>query len=332
MERMTGRSVALLALLAIAAFAAPSLAESTTLRLIARIAILGLLALSVNLALGVTGLPTLAGGLFFGVGGYCVALASLHLNYDAVPMLIAAPFAAAAVAAVSGLFVFRAKELYFALITLALAQAMFVVVVQWYSVTQGDDGIHGVNVPTWLGPIEARYRLAIAVVFVAALSMQVIIASPFGAALKAIRQNRDRVRFLGLRPRGYEYAAWVLSAMYAAIAGGLMVIVDQSATPDVFHWSFSTVPLLMCIIGGTAYFFGPLAGAAFAELVQEYARSWSGRTSLMYGVAVLLIAISRRDGIIGITRDAATRVGSAFLRARQPDGARHDVVESPDAL
>jgi branched-chain amino acid transport system permease protein len=281
---------------------APSFVDSANQRLLGRMFVLGLLAMSLNILLGNAGIVSFGHGLFYGTGSYTVSLLWLHRGWPALWSIALAPVLAAVFGAIGGLVAFRARRLYFGLLTLAISQFGFVIATQWYTMTQGENGIHGVELPSWLVTTEDKYRFIFAVFTVAVVLIRVLLASPFGTTLRAIRENRERVAFLGVNAIRYEYAAFIISGAFAGLAGALLVVLDQNSFPMLYHWTTSAEPLLMIVIGGAATFFGPFLGAGVVVFVQDYLRDVTEHINLLYGIVVLIIALGAPGGLSGIGR------------------------------
>jgi branched-chain amino acid transport system permease protein len=283
---------------------APNFVDAANQRLLARMFVLGLLAMSLNILLGNAGIVSFGHGLFYGTGAYTVTLLWLHKDWPPLLGLVLAPFVCAVFAAIGGLVAFRARRLYFGLLTLALSQFGFVIATQWYSVTQGENGIHGVELPDWLVTTSAKYWFVFGVFTGALVLIRMLLASPFGTTLRAIRENRERVAFLGVNAIRYEFAAFVISGAFAGLAGGLLVVLDQDSFPMLYHWTTSAEPLLMIVIGGAATFLGPVLGAGVVVFVQDYLRDVTQHINLLYGIVVLLIALGAPGGLSGIAKSA----------------------------
>lgn len=308
---------------------APFLVDSAGQRILTRILIFGLLALSLNLLLGNTGIVSFGHGLFFGAGSYTLSLLFLHKGTSAIVAIALAPLIAALFAAVGGLVAFRAKRLYFGLLTLAVSQAGFVIASQAYSLTQGENGIHGVALPDWLTATPDKYWFVLGVFTVAVTAIRVLVGSPFGTTLRAIRENRDRVAFLGINAVRYEYAAFVISAAFAGLAGALLVVLDQNSFPMLFHWTTSAEPLLMIVIGGASSFFGPLLGAAVVVYLRDYLGGVTSHINLLYGIAVLVIALGAPGGLAGLLRSGVSALSRAARGRRGGDPDREPRRDSP---
>src|SRR6266566_6821498 len=160
--------------------------------------VLGLWAVSYNLMLGYTGLVSFAHAAYYGVGAYTVALLYDKLHLSPPAGLLMAPVVAGVLGLVTGWIALRAVRLYFSLLTLAISQLLFVIAFQWYDFTGGDNGVHGLTNPDALTDPTVLYYFVAAVVGLSLLLIFVIVRSPFGAALAAVRENRERARSIGI--------------------------------------------------------------------------------------------------------------------------------------
>jgi branched-chain amino acid transport system permease protein len=305
------------------ALAAPFVATPRQMFVLMLILVLAVFATSYNVLLGYTGMVSFAHASYYGVGAYSVALLFKHFGLTALWGFALAPFITAAVAYLTGLVALRAVRLYFALLTLAIGQLMFVVTFQWRALTRGDDGIHGIRMPDFLIPITNRYYFLVFATALALVIMGVAMRSPFGASLQAIRENRERAGFLGLKVKRYELAAFTLGGAFAGYAGAMFVLVDRSAFPLLLHWTTSAQPIFVTLIGGMNSFAGPFVGAVVFTLL----RDWITRRFVYWGAVlgvVLLVIILRMPGG---TVEAAQRLW-ARVRGRRIDPA---ALSSPDA-
>lgn len=278
-----------------------------------RIIILALFATSLNLLLGQTGLVSFAHAAYFGVGAYTSALVWLHLGLSpllGIPLSIPV---GALVAFVTGAFALRAVRLYFALLTLALSQLLYVIAFQWYSFTQGDNGIHGIEVPRFLDSIANSYWFVLAIAAVGMIALRVVAVSPFGAALAAIRENRQRASFIGLNVKRYELAVFTIAGAFAALAGSLFAVFNREAYPNLLFWTASSTPIFVVLIGGMFRFVGPLIGAVVFVILEETVRRQTLYSSFVLGVILLVIVLVAPEGIEGIAERILAR-----LRGRDP--------------
>ena len=259
-----------------------------------------LFALSYNLLLGTTGLVSFGHAAFYGIGAFTVALLATRLHASALLGLALAPIVGAGVGLAVGAFCLRAVHLYFSLLTLAVSQLLYVAAFEADTITGGDNGIHGIPIPDFLNDPTAAYFFVLAVVAAGAVLLLLITRSPFGAALNAIRENRQRAAFVGLSVRLYELAAFTIASSLAAVAGALYAIYDQQAFAGLLFWTESGTPVLMALIGGMRTFFGPAAGAVFYTFLAARVQSSTIYWDLIIGAILLLIVLALPGGLASI--------------------------------
>jgi branched-chain amino acid transport system permease protein len=283
-----------------------------------------LFACAFNLLIGYGGLLSFGHALFFGWASYVAAhmakIGVISLPYPAgwrlwgwlvIPLPPLSPELAilfgTAVAALLGLvagwLAIRRQGIYFAMITLALAQMMFFFALQ-AKFTGGEDGIQAVPRGRLLGLIDLNNQMAmygfVAVVFLAGfLLIYRIIHSPFGEVLKAIRENEARAISLGYKTEQYKLLAFVLSAALAGLAGATKTIVFQLASLTDVHWSMSGEVVLMTLVGGLGTVFGPVAGAAVIIGMQNYLASFGEWVTVIQGVIFVFCVLLFRRGVVG---------------------------------
>jgi branched-chain amino acid transport system permease protein len=187
-------------------------------------------------------------------------------------------------------------------LTLAFGQLLHTIVMGWYSFTGGDDGMP-VTSPDWLLPARNYYFFALTIVIVCIAIIWLISKSPFGAALGAIRENRQRAVFVGLNVRSFELSAFVIAAAFSGVAGALRAPLQQMAFPSLLHWSQSAEPILMALAGGIHTFFGPVVGAAIFVFANFVITSFSDYPLLIFGAIILVLVIYLPGGILGAVQD-----------------------------
>lgn len=262
------------------------------------ILVLTVFATSYNILLGYAGLVSFAHAAFYGLGAYTVALLWLHFGLSPLIGLVLAPVVAGIGAYIMGFVALRATRLYFALLTLALGQLIYLVIFQWRSVTHGDDGIHGMELPAFLDPVVTRYYFVLAATVVALAAMYVAMHSPFGATLRAIRENRERVGFLGVKVKRYELAAFTLGGVFAGWAGATYAIYDRQVFPLLSFWTTSADPIFVTLIGGVNSFAGPTVGAIVYGLLHDEITRRFAYWGFVLGVVLLAIIIFMPGGIV----------------------------------
>ena len=271
--------------------------------------VLALWAISYNLMLGYTGMVSFAHAAYYGVGAYTVALIFKRYHLPVLVGLGAAPFAAAAVGLVTGLVAQRAVRLYFSLLTLAISQLLFSIVFSWYDFTGGDNGI-SITLPDQLNDYTTLYYFTAAVVGVCLLLMFILVRSPFGAALLSIRENRQRAAAIGINVKVYELAIYTVAALFAGVAGGLFVMYQQQAYPEMLYWTANAQPVVVSLLGGISTFLGPAIGALiYVVLDNTISKQFPYQFDIILGAIVLAVVLAVPGGV--------SDVPSVFLRLRE---------------
>jgi len=275
--------------------------------------IMALFAMSLNLILGFGGMVSFGHAAFFGVGAYTVALLMKKAGAPLYAALIAAPIVAALVAAVVGWFCVRLIGLYFAILTLAFSQLLYMVVFQWYTFTGGDDGIHGIPRPEFLGPIN-YYLLCLVLFVVCFLLMRMIVNSSFGLTIRTIRENMERAKFIGINVRRYQWLNFIIAGAFAGLAGGLLAELNRFAQTEFLHWSKSAEPILASLVGGMYSLVGPALGSAlliFLKIVlQQSHRSMVEMWAIVLGLILLVVVLFAPGGVVGLCQKVLKKSGS----------------------
>ncbi|HEX6348179.1 MAG TPA: branched-chain amino acid ABC transporter ATP-binding protein/permease [Candidatus Dormibacteraeota bacterium] len=284
--------------------------------------VLALWAMSYNLMLGYTGMVSFAHAAYFGIGAYVVALGSKHFHLPVLEALVLSPVIGAAFGLVSGIIALRAARLYFSLLTLAISQVLFAIAYQWYSFTGGDNGVHGLDIPDAISTYAPQYFFVLGVTVFCVLLMYGLVRSPWGAALLAIRENRERARSIGINVKRYEVSVYTIAAAFAAVAGGLFAIVQQYAQPEMLYWTENATPVVITLLGGLGTFLGPAVGALIYVVLQQYITTSS--TFKLYfditlGVIVLAIVLAAPGGLVSLPA-LFMRLRGRFRRG-EPDQA-----------
>jgi branched-chain amino acid transport system permease protein len=274
----------------------PALLSAYNVYLLSKIIILSLYAVAFNILLGFTGLLSFGHALFFSGSAYTVAICLAKLDMPLWAGLLLAVFIVLAFALVTGLLSLRHKDIHFALITLSFSMLFWGVVMKWRSVTGGEDGITGISRGM---SIQQYYYVLLPVVVVSILAIHKIMTSNFGLLLESIRENDTRVSFSGHSVIRYRLYAMLLSAGFTGVAGVLWLFLDGCIDPTVSHWTFSAVPVIASLIGGPAYFTGPIFGVLIYELALEIITKYTLYWQLVLGVVILLVVLFFRGGIVG---------------------------------
>jgi len=256
-----------------------------------------LFACAFNLLIGYVGLLSFGHALFFGGASYASAHAALAWGWPPELAVLFSVLVSAALGLLVGAIAIRRQGIYFAMITLALAQ-MFYFFCLRAEFTGGENGIQGVprghlaNTYVMYYFVAAVFLLAFAVIFR-------IIHSPFGQVLKAVRENEPRAISLGYKTDQYKVIAFVLSAGLAGLAGGTKAIVFQLASLTDVHWGMSGEVILMTLIGGIGTIFGPVVGAVFFVTLENYLAQLGSWVQVVQGVIFVICVIAFRRGLVG---------------------------------
>ena len=308
---MKGRWLGGAALLALAV--APWVLARHQLSILTDLLIFGLFALSLDLIMGYTGMVSFGHAAYFGLGAYGSALVLIHFGQPIPVALLAGALLAGVIAVPVGWFSTRAREIYFAMLTLAFAQLLYTVAYKWRDLTGGSDGIAGVPKTTlyWGGPSLAgphAFYAVVAVTVVASLFIcRAVVASPFGRALQAIRENERRFVSLGRDARLFKLTVFVIAAVFAGLAGALFAPFRGFASPEVMFWVLSGQGLMMVITGGIGTLVGPIIGAMVFILIQEILSSYTEHWMIFTGAIFVLMVIFLPGGLVGTARRLATR-------------------------
>ncbi|HWX51249.1 MAG TPA: branched-chain amino acid ABC transporter permease [Roseomonas sp.] len=262
-----------------------------------------LFACAFNLLIGYVGLLSFGHAMFFGTGGYIAAHTAKVWGLTPELAILAGGVVGAALGAVAGWIAIRRQGIYFAMITLALAQMVYFFYLQ-APFTGGEDGIQRVPRGALLGLIDLRADMTlywlVAVIFLAGfLFISRIVHSPFGQVLKAIRENEPRAVSLGYRVDDYKLLAFTLSATLAAIAGGAKAIVFGIATLTDVYWTMSGEVVLMTLLGGLGTMFGPVVGAAVIIVMQNMLAELGAWVTVIQGAIFVACVLAFRAGIMG---------------------------------
>jgi branched-chain amino acid transport system permease protein len=275
-----------------------------------QIAIDALFAVSLNLLLGTTGLVSFGHVAYFGVGAYVCGI--LMKTYE-LPFIIAFPAAGlgtAAFALVSGFFCVRLIKLYFAMLTLAFSQIVWAIVYKWNDVTGGDQGLPEIPFPDLdgmssipgLGDLRTSdqfYLLTIAIIAICLAVLHRIVRSPFGRVLTTIRDNPERAAFIGINVRAYQLAAFVVAGAFAGLAGALYGIFSRGVFADYVFWSKSAEVMIMTILGGMDFFWGPPVGALALVWLNQQVTDLTQYWPFVLGTILLVLLFVFPGGIVG---------------------------------
>ena len=310
----------LLALILVPSFVGTYQLQLLTYGLISAIAALGF-----NLLLGYTGLLSFGHSAYFGFGAYTVAFVVQYLGPRSMELyiLIGIP-SVAMMSALLGYICVRHTRIFFGILTLALSQVLYSLALKLYWETGGSDGLRVprpallLGLLSFSGPrgfqqfIPSYYYYVLAVFVVCVIIMWVIVHSPFGKTLQAIRDNEVRARFLGIRIRRFRWIAFLISGTFTGLAGILWVPLNGLTTPDVLYWTFSGEIVFMALLGGFRNFTGPIVGGIVFTYLKTYAVATTEYWQLLLGVVLVTLVLVLPTGIVG----AISKVGQRLTRGK----------------
>jgi branched-chain amino acid transport system permease protein len=273
--------------------------------------IMAIAALGFNLLLGYTGLLSFGHSAYFGLGAYAVAFMVKYLHITSMELfLIGGLIATLLVTAVFGVICVRYTRIFFAILTMALSQVVWSLAFKFFWVTGGTDGL---RIPTpmilnglltvpknkiaFLSNTYYYYVLIVFIIFVAL--MWVIVHSPFGQALQAIRDNETRAAFLGVRVRRARWIAFMISGGFTGVAGILWAPLNGLTTPDILYWPFSGEIVFLTVLGGFGTFVGPIVGAVAFNYLKTYAVGLTVYWQLLLGSVLIVLVLALPTGIMG---------------------------------
>ena len=300
--------------LLVLAFIYPFAVSPYILSLAIEVLIFAIFAMSLDLLIGYTGLPSFGHAAFLGLGSYILAYITstsdlaIGLTDNILVSLPMVVLGTGMIALLIGLFALRTTGIYFLMITLAFAQMLFSIAIHWSRVTGGSDGMTGVQRPslgigTWEYSFDTRssfYYLVLLLFILVWCMLRMIVRSPFGLTLRGIRTNEHRMRALGYNTFYYKIAAFVLAGMLAGLSGMLLAQFFWHASPHNLFWSMSGQAVIMVLVGGAGTLTGPVIGAAVMRLLPHLASTYTERWQTLMGIVLILFVVFSPSGIIGI--------------------------------
>jgi branched-chain amino acid transport system permease protein len=304
---MTRRPVIVAGAAVVLAAAAAPVLPSYPLTLLTQAVIVAILAMSLDVLLGYTGLPSLGHAAYFGVAAYTVAILATEGQAGFAMCLAAGVAAAGLTAALFGVLAIRAAGTYFLMITLALGMVVWGLAFRWVSMTKGDNGIAGVPRPElglpwslW-APLPFFYFALVAAVL-AWVALGVLVRSPFGMSLRGIRESESRMRALGYDVWLHKYLAFIISGVFAGFAGVLWAYYNGFVSPVDVQLVTSVEALLMVALGGPGTLAGPALGAALIVFLKNFVSVYTKRWLLILGAVYIGVILFAPRGVLGAFR------------------------------
>ena len=278
---------------------APLFAGPYALSILTEIAILVLVAVSLHFIMGPGGMASFGHAAYFGLGAYGAALAAKYMAAPMIGGLLAAPVLAGIGGLIFGWFCVRLSGVYFAMLTLALAQIVWSIAFQWVDLTGGDNGLLDIWPAPWAASKPAYYYLSLAACVAGALFLRRVIYAPFGYALRAARDSPLRADAIGIDVRRVQWAGFVLASAVAGVAGGLFAYFKGSVFPTYIAISKSVDALMMVLLGGVQTIAGPIVGAAVYTSAQEQLATLTDYWRAILGLVIIGLVLAFPQGIAG---------------------------------
>ena len=315
-QRVIGLGIMLLLLLV-----APPFLSSFILTLLTQALIYGILAMSLDLLLGYTGLPSLGHAAYLGLGAYSVGVLTTRHGANFWTTLAVGVLLAMIVAAVFGLVALRATGVYFLMITLALGMVIWGLAHRWVSMTQGDNGISAVprpdlGLPWSLAKGIPFYYFSLAGFLLALWVLWVVVRSPFGQSLVGIRESESRMRTLGYHVWLHKYIGFIIAGTVGGFSGVLWGYYNGFVSPADVELATSVEILLMVALGGRATLLGPALGAGVIVFLKNLVSVYTHRWLLILGAVYIGTIVYAPEGIVGAVRQFAKGVKPEPLRSK----------------
>jgi branched-chain amino acid transport system permease protein len=316
-ELIRQKSFGVSAVILIILLLAPSFLPRFYIYILTVIFVTALLAMSLNLCVGHGMLFQFHHGVFYGVGAYTAGLLLAKTSLPWWIALLAGPLTAALTGLLIGMFCIRLNRLYFGMLQISLGSLIWAIAFRWYDLTGGDDGIHGIPIPDFISSTNSTYFFVLTVLTICLILMYLILKSPFGSTLQAIRDNPERCAAVGINVRRHQLKAIVIATFFGGMAGVLFVVMEGSIFPDLLFWVLSLEIFIMCLLGGWFTFSGPILGAAIIVSLRTFVGTYTEYWTMILGIILILLIFFLPEGIMGYNYFEKFRAWSA-RRAENP--------------
>ena len=306
------------------------------LGLLTEVLVFGLFALAYDVLLGHAGVLSLGHSAFLGVAAYTTGLLLARYRAPVEASLVAGALGGLVTALVLGVFVLRKRGVYLGMLTLALSQVFYYVVLMWTPVTGGTDGLGHLPVLYLSAPLGlrlskrpiTRYYFIAVVVFIAMLAIRHVLGSPLGRAMRAAKANDRRAEACGYDTKRVRLAAFAISGFFSGLAGALLTVVLEFVPIENIHWQMSGTVLIMALFGGSGTLLGPFVGAAVFIWMRDFLSKYLDYWEVFVGGAFVLIVLFFPDGIVGTLRRFRARrvlgpLGDAEAGVAEPEPIAH---------
>ena len=272
-----------------------------------KVLIYAIATMGLNLLIGFTGGLSFGQAAYFGLGAYGAGMTLRYIAPSTPLAIVVGTLVGGLAATLLGPLVMRRRGIYFAMITIAIGQLFYFAIVRWNDVTGGEDGLSGfsrqdIHFGGLAIPLNSTnfYYLVLFCFTIAVAIMWTLLQSPLGHTWVAIRENRRRVEFMGVRVERYVWAAFAIAGFVTAFAGTLNALLFNFTSPQDLHWILSGNFVIMIVLGGMRSFFGPLLGVVIFVVAQDYLSSVTGNWMSFIGMIFILIVLLCPKGVLGL--------------------------------
>jgi branched-chain amino acid transport system permease protein len=272
-----------------------------------KVLIYAIATMGLNLLIGFTGGLSFGQAAYFGLGAYGAGMTLRYIAPSTPLAIVVGTLVGGLAATLLGPLVMRRRGIYFAMITIAIGQLFYFAIVRWNNVTGGEDGLSGfsrqdIHFGGLAIPLNSTnfYYLVLFCFTIAVATMWTLLQSPLGHTWVAIRENRRRVEFMGVRVERYVWAAFAIAGFVTAFAGTLNALLFNFTSPQDLHWILSGNFVIMIVLGGMRSFFGPLLGVVIFVVAQDYLSSVTGNWMSFIGLIFILIVLLCPKGVLGL--------------------------------
>ena len=290
----------------------PPFYSSYWVTLFTQMLIFAILAMSLDILLGYTGLSSFGHAAFFGAGAYAVGILSTRYHVGFLACLASGIALSAGISLIFGLLVAHATGVYFLIITLALGMTLWGLAFRWVSMTGGDNGISGIARPEWGLPLSLQdpvtfYYVILGFFLISLILMALLVRSPFGHSLKGVRESESRMRVLGYHTWLHKYLSYVCSAAFGGFAGVLWAYFNGFTSPYDMDLTASIEIILMVILGGPGTLVGPALGAGIIVFLKNFISAYTERWLLILGTIYILTILYAPQGLVNLIKDFLKR-------------------------
>lgn len=277
-------------------------------------AIMAMYAVSLNMLLGYTGLLSFGHAMFFGTGSYATTLILTHIEgFPILLSILVGAVAAVLLALLTAPLLVRVSGTAFAMLTLAFGQLLFIICLKFREITGGEDGLGGFTIPEFLGfdmtDATNFYYFATAVLCFCLFLMWFFTQTPLGSVMIGIRDNTNRVDYLGFQVRYTKGIVFMISGGFAGVAGAVYAIFQNLVSPEGTLGIFNSFnPIVMTVVGGVGSFIGPIIGAGLLTILEETVTEFTDRIDLINGIVLVLIILYAPTGIVGLWQQITAKL------------------------